>query len=262
MKLQDHSTYLMNKTKMEILFSIATAIITIIMCKTKILMYPVMFIAFDIISIIATKFASGIYSFWYKHLSLEDKLEYLEKNYQALDNWYPSSDSLHDLKSEARYHTSEEKNEIKNLIEQNKKEVVSTDKNNVELNSCIETYNEFKKKIKVVKTEENSEFLKNLLANLKELLNLLSENSKYSVFTNKVFNLYMPELIILMDNVPNDKEQLVDYNQNMMETLSELDNLAKMTKKAIDNFAQKNIDISFSVLKKEIRKAGEEFDLD
>ena len=47
-----------------------------------------------------------------------------------------------------------------------------------------------------------------------------------------------------------------------MEVLQEIDVLAENTKKTIINYNQRNIEISFDVLKREIKKAGEELDAD
>jgi hypothetical protein len=196
-------------------------------------------------------------------MSLQSKKEYLETQKNELNNWYSSSNTIDELRKEAIYKISDLINEINELLEKEKQAIEDNPKTeNIEVAAYISTLNEYKKKINIIRTDENKDFLKSLNTKLKEIINLVIEKPSTSTFSNKLFNLYIPEIIVLLNNFPKSEDEKIEYSENIMEVLQEIDVLAENTKKTIINYNQRNVEISFDVLKREIKKAGEELDAD
>ena len=259
MKFQYTYGYLKNKVKIEIIFSTIAVIISMFLLRTKVLFYPFAFIGFDILGSIIFNIVSFSWScFHWKRLSAETKLKEAKEHNENLYNWYPNSELMRDLRNNARYFLNDYISNLEHEIETIKEETIDTD--NKEIAIYMNEINSFKKKLTVIRTEDNKEFLQELVSNMKQIVELVKERPSNSVFSNKIFNLYLPEIIALMESFPKDKEQQNKHKENLIEVINELNILVENTLKTIHNFNQRDADITFEVLMKEIKKAGEELD--
>ena len=263
MNLRYTPFYVFKGGKIETLFSFLSALIAVLICKSNFLWYAIAFIGFDILGILILTFANICYTMKWEVNTIDAKIEKTKSFIKILDDTYYSnlSEKVYSKSrvalNQLRTMLSELQAEKTEIEEETKEKDL---KSNQEIAIYLEELTTFKKKLSVIRTEENKEFLKELTTKLKELINLVSEKPATSVFTNKIFNLYLPELVALMSSIPKDEENRKEFDDNITEVLSEIDNLVDNTKKTILNFNQRNVEISFDVLKKEIKKAGEELE--
>lgn len=251
-----------NKNKTEIIYSILCAGITILYFKTKFLYYPFAFIGFDILTIVCHKISNGIFRIFWNSKDLYSKQSFLRNQIEELNSWYTNSDKNRELKSDAKYKLSDILEDINNKIKE--EETDATEEKEAKENLEVAAFNNelkiFKQTTKVLKTAENEEMFKNLYSKLKDIILLIKEKPATSVFANKIFNLYIPEIVVLINNYPQEETLKEEHTNKLIDIINEIDVLATNTKKTIENYNQKNVEISFEVLKREIRKSGEELE--
>lgn len=251
-------TYLKNKYKIEMLVSAIACISTIVTFKTNFIMYPISFIVFDIAFMLLNGVSNIILRFLYDRYSLEGKLTFIADQLSNLDNFYPSSNRMMDLKSDARYFLKSEKDFVEKIINEQKEEKIVEKEASLETSAYTTALKELKKRFTNIKTEENEIFLKDLGKKLSNIIKLVNQKPETSVFSSKLFDLYIPEIIALIDNIPSEADKKSSYMLKLDEVLKEVDNLADNTKNTISNFQEKSIDIAFEVLLRELKKDSEE----
>lgn len=261
MSLKYTKFWVMQYGKIETLYAILSALLTMFVCKTNILWYPFAFILFDIVSLLFIGFIDILYRLKWNSCSIDSRLKMANDEYEQIDSEYYTnySSACYTRSREALTNLREVIDTLKaekHEQEENKEKEL---KSNKEIAVYIEEFNNFKKKLNVIRTEDNKDFIKQINQKLKEIIDLVSEKPATTTFANKIYNLYLPEITVLISSIPKDKENRAEFNNNLTDVLNELDTLLDNTKKTILDFSQRNIDISFEVLKKEIKKANEEY---
>lgn len=201
-----------------------------------------------------------IYNFCLKRklnkLSLDNKIAFLEQEISELRNFVPISHKqeynkgviLRDLQMQLA---------SLNVIKQNDFiEDTTTDQNEEPIILIT-----FKNKISQLsdalpkdKYGGNMLFCKALLKKLEELVEYIKENLETAKYATKIFELYIPEIINICENIPNKKaDNFVDYMWNLNKVLSELDRLVDATTDKVLNFTDQDIEASFSVLIREMK---------
>jgi hypothetical protein len=257
MKLSYTYDYLQCKLYGDMIYAAICTIITVIILGWSWMYYPLAFIISEFLYVVLYLIISCAWKFIYwERLSTSNKLYFISENHSIISSWYPETNLMSDLKYEARNNLVELKEYYSDLLKIEEREK-DTETDNLEIIAFKEELSIFKNHLSLLNNED-SVFLDSLIDKLNKIIELLVEKPANSIFANKIFNIYLPEIIILLKKIPKDEVQKVDYLKNVMNVLKEIDILSKNTIETIIDFNQKDTEITFDVLMKDIKKAGED----
>lgn len=258
MKFYYTDLYLKAQLYIESIFFVITAIISVFLFKWNVLMYIPAFIVSELLFLTFREFISVVWNlFFWQTLSLEEKREKLSDILYSLGGYYPDTNLMCDISTEVEYILKEYDKKLASLIIEQEKNL---DEYNPELKSFIKINNDLKAKINsnsYLSIDDNFVLLNNLYNNLDKIIELIKEKPAMSTFSNKIFNIYIPEILVLINDIPKGDET-VSYVKNLIKVIEEINKLSNTTIETMIEFNKKSTDISFNVLIKEIQKTEEE----
>lgn len=258
MKMKYCKEFLYSKIYADMAFSAICAIISVFMIKWDVLYYALAFVICEVIRFVLEMFCSFCWNtFYWNKLTTKQKYLKTHNDYVDLHNWSPETFLMYDYLNDAKKVLSE-LSEYYDYKSEEEKIQPEEPTGNLEINAFVDENKKFKRIVHILKTEENKIFFVELFKNIDKIIELLLERPANTVFANKLFNIYMPELIALLNNVPKEESQRKQYLENVMEVLIEIDGLVKETIKTIHNFNKRDSEITFDVLVKDIRQSKEE----
>ena len=258
MKFYYTDLYLKAQLYIESIFFAVATIISVFLFKWNCLMYIPAFIVSEFLFLALRELVSVIwYIFYWNTLSLDDKRTKLSEIIYEIRHFYPETDLMCDITSDINDILDGYDRQLASLIVEKQK---MGENFSPELQLFTEMTSEFKEKInknKHLSTDDNFALLNNLYNDLDKIINLVKEKPALSSFANKIFNIYMPETLVLASQIPGG-EETKDYVDNLVKVIEEISKLAETTADTMIEFNKKSSDISFDVLIKEIQKSEED----
>ena len=228
--------YLCSKLMIDLIYHVICALISIFILRWNWLWYPVAFVVSDILeNILYSIFSCCWYKYYWKKMSLSDQLEKAKLMLTTLRKLSPNSELMYDLNYEAKHFLSDFIECLEEAVENEQK---NPESKNIEVDAYIQELENFEKSIEILKTGDNTAFLKSLINKLNKVIDLVAEKPSTTVFANKIFNIYLPETIVLIKNLPREEDQQIDYKENLINVCKEIDSLTDATIKTIFNFNQ------------------------
>lgn len=253
MKIYYTNWYVKAELYIEVIFMIICSIISMFILKKNYLMYIPLFLLSELLYLSIREVVSFFWElFYWKQLSLENKRSLLLDMKQDLGRHMPETDLMCDVTDDVASLYCDLIAELNGLIEERDKVVEETP---TEIESFVSVTKEFKNKIKT--NNENFDFINGLYNKLDKIIDLLKKTPDATVFANKLFNIYLPETILLLNKTRREQKE-ENYVEDLNTVLTELDKLADTTIKTVERFNNKSTEISFDVLIREIQRTEEE----
>lgn len=252
MKLTDSYFWQTKGNKIEAIAPIAAGLLSGALIQGELLFYPIAFAGYAALHFSSKVIANKLFVKKIEDLSPNDKLIYLEKNYNEISSLVVPE--RHRAKHrDLLTKLANEINSLKIHLDIPTEEQAQTPKKLPIFELSYRRINELSHALPKDKYGGNMLFCKALLKKLQNMVALQEENTETANYATKIFELYIPEIINICENIPHKKaEGYVDYMKNLNKVLSQLDKLTDATTEKIINYTDVDAEASFNVLIREM----------
>ena len=252
MKLTDSYFWQTKGRKIEAIAPIAAGVLSCALIQGELLFYPIAFAGYTALHFSSKAIANKFFIKKIANLSPNEKLAYLEKNYNEVSSLIVADKD----KPKQRQLLEKLQNEITSLkihLDIPTEEQAQIPKKLPIFELSYRRINELSQALPKDKYGGNMLFCKTLLKKLQNMVALQEENTETANYATKIFELYIPEIINICENIPHKKaEGYVDYMKNLNKVLSQLDKLTDATTEKIINYTDMDAEASFNVLIREM----------
>ena len=256
MKFKDTYFWFKNGKKLEILLPILIGIPTVLLAESAFLVYLLVAQGYILTNFACKKIANTLLNKQYLSMSNEEKIVYIEDAISKFNTYIPKLESKETKKATIVRDLQKELFSLKGNIQGEIIPELSPLEKDLQ-----ESITFFKRRTQELsdalpkdKYGDNMLYCKTLLKKIYFLISLVEDKPETKEYVNKIFELYIPEIINICENIPHKKADIfVSYMKNLNKILCQLNSLVDTLTDKVLNFTDQDIEASFSVLMREMK---------